>query len=270
MKTNYQNELDTIVDLAREVSREILPLYYGNFQARLKADTSPVTQADVRANEMIVDRLQKQFPGDGIVSEELGDIAGGRTWYVDPIDGTRSFVNHTDHFAIHIGLVDEEKLVLGLVYRPTSGEYYHAVSGKGAFRCSPDGIETKLEVNDKPTLWGGLVLTGNNQFITSDPGKSIYELLKPSRFVNVGGGGLRMAKIAENIADMHISLSGKASSWDICAPQIIVEEAGGIISYSDGRPVTYHRQHAMDGYIIVAKNQKSWDLAAEAVRKVVG
>jgi len=93
---NYKKELELAQRLAVEAGNAILPIYYGAMDVMTKADNTPVTNADVLANRIIQDGLQKAFPLDGIVSEELETVEGSRCWYIDPIDGTRGFIEHSD------------------------------------------------------------------------------------------------------------------------------------------------------------------------------
>ena len=150
MTNKYQHELKVAKELAFLAGKAIMDVYFGETDKHLKADGTPVTNADLASNRIIVEGLQRYFPHDGIVSEEMEDIYGtteNRKWYIDPLDGTRGFIHRTDHFVVHIGLVEAEHPVLGVVYKPTTGESYYTAKGLGAYRSNPHGAEKILKVD---------------------------------------------------------------------------------------------------------------------------
>ncbi len=267
--TKYNQELTVALLAAQQASREILSFYYGedDLATTIKGDNTPVTKADLRSNEIINSSLQHYFPCDGIVSEELAAISGRRTWYIDPIDGTRGFIERTDQFAIHIGLVEDEKPVFGLVYKPTTGEYFWGARDCGARRVSPAGIEKVLSLSPSlsPDL-SQLRFVVDKDFFYKEPGSSIINELKPRSLLTSGSEGLRLMKIAEGSADIHLINSNKScSSWDLCAPQAIVEAAGGTVRYVDGNPLLYQHQQKLGKYFIAASSS---EMADEISRRI--
>ena len=232
---NYQRELEMAQQLAVEAGMAILPIYYGAMDVITKADNTPVTNADVLANRIIKEGLQKNFPLDGIVSEELETVEGARCWYIDPIDGTRGFIEHNDQFAVHIGLAVEEKAVLGIVYKPIAREMYYAVKGGGAYALSVLNIVRSLQVQEHPKLTAAMAKDN----ALSEKYQHLAKELGLSRTIISGSEGLRVVKIAEGIADVHFNLKpSNCSTWDICAPFIIAEEAGAYIQYTNQEPIT--------------------------------
>lgn len=267
---NYEKELSVAMNLAAKAGKEILKIYYGDMETMIKEDKTPVTNADILSNEIIVNGLQKAFPSDGIVSEELDDIAGGRTWYVDPIDGTKGFICRTDQFAIHIGLVEDEDPVLGIVYKPTTGECYYATKERGAYRSNPDGSKKELHLNGDGFNPEDISIVINNSFLTQNFGTEVLKELKPRSYLISGSEGLRIMKVAENIGDLHVSNNRYAcNTWDLCAPQAIVEGAGAYTSYIDGNPLKYHGQRKMGKHFVVARNEELAKFAAKGMRKVI-
>ncbi len=265
---NYNKELTIAIHLAKQATTEILKIYYGNMETTFKEDNSPVTNADIKANEIIQTGLQKAFPLDGIVSEELQDITttSNRVWYIDPIDGTRGFTEHSDQFAIHIGLTENTHSVLGLVYKPVSGEYYYGIKNHGAYRVSPNGIEKKLTLNSSLNL-KNINMVIDKSSLLDEQWRQIYNILNPKRLMISGSEGLRIMKLAENIANLHITEDPtKCSTWDICAPQIIAQEAGAYMSYLNGTQITYHQQRKIGKRIIVAANKELAEYAAKIVK----
>src|SRR3989338_6114470 len=253
--TNYDQELRTAICLAEQAAVEVTRFYYGTVEQRLKDDGTPVTQADVRANEIIQQGLHRAFPRDGIVSEELEDIVGERTWYIDPIDGTRGFIERSDQFAIHIGLAVEHVPVLGIVYKPTTGEYYWGIKGEGARRVSPHGHEKGMVVTSDYDL-KALKLIVDKDFLTQNPGAAFIKHVNPERTSVSGSEGLRVMRVVENTADLHLTnKNNSCSTWDLCAPQAIVEAAGGYVSYLDESSIQYTGQRKLGKYFVIAKTE---------------
>src|SRR3984893_16367001 len=144
----YDHELRVAIELAREAGVAILKLYDGLIEVQQKYDLDhiePVTLADRTANELIVNRLAREFPDDGILAEESEDtahrLAKRRVWMIDPLDGTNGFIDGNGDFAVQIGLAEDGEAVLGVVYHPLTGGFYLAVRGKGSWieRLNPPG-----------------------------------------------------------------------------------------------------------------------------------
>lgn len=261
---NYKHELKVARQLAVEAGNAILPIYYGAMDVSLKEDKTPVTNADVLANRIILEGIHKTFPLDGIVSEELETVEGLRCWYIDPIDGTRGFIEHTDQFAVHIGLAVENKAVLGIVYKPIAKEMYYAVKGEGAYRSSPYNSPRQILVQEHRTL----TATMDRREAVSSQYQRLVETLGITRTIISGSEGLRITKIAEGIADAHFTLDSKScSSWDVCAPQIIAEEAGAHVSYTNGQPILYSSQRKLGKTFVVANSQKLAERVSELIEK---
>lgn len=265
MKNNkYKKELEVVQQLALEAGNAILPIYYGTMDVITKADNTPVTNADVLANNIIQDGIREAFPLDGIVSEELDAVKGqNRCWYIDPIDGTRGFIEHTDQFAVHIGLAVEEKAVLGIVYKPVAKEMYYAIKGEGAFRSSAYNSPLQIQVKEHETLTAAMD-RGDARSIKYC---SIEKILPIKRIIITGSEGLRIAKVAEGIADLHFTVDTACSTWDVCAPQAIVEEAGAYVSYTDGQPITYISQRKLGKTFVVANSKTLAERVSELIER---
>jgi len=261
---NYKRELEIAQHLAREAGNAILQIYYSSMDITTKADQTPVTNADLLANKIIMEGLHKAFPADGIVSEEVETIEGSRYWYIDPIDGTRGFIQHTDQFAVHIGLAVEEKAVLGIVYKPVAKEMYFAVKGHGAFRSSPYNTQ-QIKVRPQQDIIAAMD-SGDSR---TEAYRTIEKLLPINRTIISGGEGLRMVKVAEGIADTHFTVNPEGcSTWDVCAPQAIAEEAGAYVCYTDGKPITYHGQRKLGKSFVIANSKDLADRISELIERI--
>src|SRR6185369_17410091 len=150
-----KHELDVAVDLARLAGAAILAEYKGPLdieQKNFDDDSEPVTQADRIANELIVTRLQREFPSDGMLAEESVDTARrldkSRVWMVDPLDGTNGFIDGNGDFAVQIGLAEEGVCVVGVVYQPLTGVLNRAVIDGGAWIEYPDREPEQARVSN--------------------------------------------------------------------------------------------------------------------------
>lgn len=265
----YQQELEIASHLAREAGRAIMDVYFGHLETLLKQDGTPVTNADFRATDIIVEGLERAFPSDSIVSEERPGTAPdkARVWYVDPLDGTRGFTERSDQFAVHIGLAEEQRPVLGIVYKPTTGETYSGIKGRGAYHSVPGILERKLEI--LPSREGFSIVVDKNA-LKEPHWQKVEEVFAPARIMVSGSQGLRMMKVAENIADLHFSNSPTScSTWDLCAPHSIVLEAGGYVRYLDGEPVLYRGQRKLGKHFVVARNEEVGEKARELLQQIL-
>ena len=241
-----ERELETARSLAFEASKLILGYYANEIVAeeKLGADNKyePVTAADRAASRLIVDGLRDAFPDDAILSEEeIGEglewTRAARTWIIDPIDGTAGFIKHEDDFAVQIGLIDNGKPVVGVVHLPAFGITYEAALGSGAFMIA-NGERDPLAVREVSDPSEMRVALSRNHF---SPRMNI--LLDHFHFasnVRRGSVGLKMGLIAAQESDVYIHLSSRTKLWDTCAPQIILEEAGGILTDIYGDALVYN------------------------------
>jgi len=211
-----------------------------------KADSSPITEADRVSNRIIVEELKAMKEKYPILSEEESMIPFEersrfrRIWIVDPLDGTKEFINKTDEFAVHIGLSDFGKAVLGVVYIPATQTTYYAVRRGGAFK-EVSGLITPLQVNPLDIKAEGVKVVHSRSHMNKPTQVYINSLNKP---VTVPmGSSLKMMKIAEGEFDIYPKFGSKMQEWDTCAPQIILEEAGGImVCVEKGKPLTYNKE----------------------------
>ncbi|MBX3282528.1 MAG: 3'(2'),5'-bisphosphate nucleotidase CysQ [Acidobacteria bacterium] len=240
-----ERELEVARGLAFEASEVILGYYADEIIAeeKLGADNKyePVTAADRAASRLIVDGLRAAFPDDAILSEEeIGDepawTRAARTWIIDPIDGTAGFIKHEDDFAVQIGLAEKGKPVVGLVHLPAFGITYEAAHGSGAFVVE-NGERRTLQVREIADPSQMSVALSRNHF--SPKMNVLIEHFHFASHVKRGSVGLKMGLIAARESDVYIHLSDRTKLWDTCAPQIILEEAGGVLTDIFGGPLVY-------------------------------
>lgn len=253
---------EEIIKIAKCTWTLIAPFYDAMPEVETKKDGTPVTKADKIANKFILQELRRLFPDDGIVSEESYEtIKGERTWYVDPIDGTRGFFKRNAHFAIHIGLVEDKKPVMGVVYWPPVDEMYSGIKGLGAFRDSPRS-SVQLKVNE--ANMDDLVAMIGSIYSRPPEQVKVYNELGVKKFHHNGSEGLRLVKICENRADFRMSEKDKGpNTWDLCAPQAILEAAGGRMMFLEGTEIEYTGQRGVGKKYLAAKTSKLADKIVE-------
>lgn len=245
-------------DAIKQAGEEIMKIYKGDIELEHKQDNSPVTKADKTANTVITKYLTKtQIP---ILSEETDDDNEKRKnsnylWVIDPIDGTKGFINQDGEFAIQIGLTYLGSPVMGLAYAPAKDKLYYALKGEGTI-LEENGISTKLQVTNKHSFDNAHIFMSKNH-VTQE----MIDFAKELGFREIGhcgGIGIKFGMIAEGHSDLDFKLGGYCSEWDLCAPQIILEEAGGFVYDTYGNELRYNTPHAKisNGYIATALTNK--------------
>lgn len=268
----FETELETACRLAHDAGKLILEHYAREIIAEEKLGVDnfyePVTIADREASEIIVTGLAASFPDDAVLSEEEKDDAShrlskSRTWIIDPIDGTAGFVRKDGDFGVQIGLIQDGQPVLGVVHLPYLEKTYFAASGLGSF-CQENGNKTRLKVSDKTDF------TEMNLAVTKNhPSERMQRILEEFAFkaqVKRGSVGLKIGLISERICDIYIHPSPRTKLWDTCAPQIILEEAGGRMTDLFGFPLIYDAEDLQNHNGILATNGPSQDAAVEKLK----
>ncbi len=236
-------ELEFVSRLAREAATIVNTFYIGSSEVRYKPGDEPVTEADRSANQHIVTRLSAAFPEDGILSEESKDdfvrLQKSRVWIVDPLDGTKEFIARNGEFSIMIGLAVEGRPVLGVVQQPATGLLYAGAVGHGAFMVE-DGERVDLTVSDCAVIRDMILVSSRShrQQIVD----RIRAQLNITRERVSGSVGLKVGLITRQLADLYIHPSPGCKEWDLCAPQAVLEAAGGRITDCWGNPIRYNRR----------------------------
>jgi histidinol-phosphatase len=226
-------ELTAAIEAAREAGDFILSLYRQNVTVRLKADATPVTEADVRGEEIIHRVLHKRFPGHGFYGEESGahNLGAESVWLVDPIDGTKSFVRDTPFFSTQIALMRGGELVLGVSSAPAYAEIAWAEEGGGAFLN-----ERLIRVNQVSELKAAFVSSGNLKSLTAGAGWGRFgELIRGVSRIRGYGDFVHYHLLARGALDVVIE--SDVNILDIAALVVIVREAGGTFTDLEGVPV---------------------------------
>jgi 3'(2'), 5'-bisphosphate nucleotidase len=229
-----------LADVAEEAAELILPYWRSELAVDRKADESPVTEADRRAELLILKRLAELFPGVCVVSEEaacdLGtpDSVDARFFLVDPLDGTKGFVRGTEAFTVNIGLIENGQPVAGAVAAPATGQVWFT-TGEGAFRRKfGEQQAAQVRVRAKPAE-KGLALVSHTLTdeeatrLAARHGCPIWQGMDSS---------VKFCLIAEGRADIY-PRPGRTMEWDTAAADAVLRAAGGRVLTEDGQPLTY-------------------------------
>ncbi len=271
-----QHELETAISLARIAGKLILEHYATDFEThqKLGADNhyEPVTIADREASRVIVDGLGAAFPDDAILSEEEADqpeirLASRRVWIIDPIDGTAGFVKKDGDFGVQIGLAENGVPVLGIVFLPFHDSMSYAVKGGGSFTAIGSGEPVRMSTSDRTDLSAMTIAVTRNHLTPRM--KRIIEHFGFPNVVRRGSVGLKAGLIASRTCDIYIHPSPRTKIWDTCAPQIILEEAGGLLTDIFGGPLRYDRAQLQNLNGILASNGAVHELAVERLGPVL-
>ena len=231
-----------------------------------KNNDDPVTIADLKVNDLIIKRIKENYEDINwdILSEEnvkRGIHNFNRNskwlWVLDPLDGTKDFIQGTGNYAMHLALNYEEKSYIGIVLIPEKNELWIS-DGKNAWSESRDGYKNQIKVKNNKTLQEMTLVTSKNH-----RNEILENLIDKVNFkkVNVMGSiGCKIASIIRGESDIYISLSlpGKSSpkDWDFAAPEAILRAAGGSITNLENENLTYENQSFNQGGVIIASNNK--------------
>jgi 3'(2'), 5'-bisphosphate nucleotidase len=271
-----EREIETATRLARLAGETILRHYEAGFvpEQKVGADNfnEPVTIADREASRIIVDGLSAAFPEDGILSEEEKDdaelrLTRGRVWIIDPIDGTAGYIAHDGDFAVHIGLAEAGVPIAGVVFLPFHDVLRYAVKGGGAFSVSAGGVAVKLRTSNKRELQK-VTMAVSRHHHSPRMSKIIVQFGSP-RVVSRGSVGLKVGLITEQICDVYVSPGARTKLWDTCAPQIILEEAGGRFTDLFGMALRYDQADLQNRNGLLATNGAVHDIAVGRLKSLL-
>ena len=252
--------LDIAILASQKASEKIIEVYNTDFSETIqtKSDNSPVTIADIAANEIITDLLRgTNIP---ILSEEgAADVSRDAQycWIVDPLDGTKGFIKRSGEFVVSIGLVKDNRPVIGVLAVPVKGIVFFASKGEGAFK-QENNKRTRIHVSDRISE---LVWVESKLHPHPEEEKLREKNSHLIKTVIAGTSALKGTMIAEGIADIYYRF-GLTCEWDVCAMHCIVEEAGGIFRELDGGEMLYNRgasNHLNEkGFYAVNRAENIW------------
>jgi 3'(2'), 5'-bisphosphate nucleotidase len=253
--------VDPIVALAEDAGRAILEVYSTDFDVQAKDDASPLTQADLASHRWIDAGLRALTPDIPIISEESGlpDFeerrAWRRYWIVDPLDGTREFVNRNGEFTVNIALIEDGKPVLGVVHVPVLDKTYVGCEGLGAQRREGDADPVPIEIVATSAQPVRIVGSRSHRGTSLD---AFLERVGDYDMIPMGSS-LKFCVVAEGGADLYPRL-GPTSEWDTAAAQAVVEQAGGAVVTLDGKPMKYNQKEDIlnPHFCVIGATDRDW------------
>lgn len=245
MATNVQEHLGELLEVVHEADQAIMGFYESqDFKTEIKADDTPVTEADIAAHNILMAGISRLFLDIPILSEE-GDtdlnreiVQTERFWLVDPLDGTREFIARSGHFTVCAALIENDVPSFGIISAPALGVTYYGGESMGSFRKeAKSGDVTPIHVSSDPV--GAVV--GSRMFLDAQTTAYIEEHYPGSEILSVGSQ-LKLPKVAEGVADAYPRIGGPLHLWDLAAGHAILTGAGGTVTRPNGDPIDYHTQ----------------------------
>jgi myo-inositol-1(or 4)-monophosphatase len=232
-------ELVVAEEAARAAGAIIREVYERDFEVREKSHDNPVTEADLRANEAIRSRIVAAFPDDGWLSEETADsrerLGKKRAWIIDPLDGTKEFIQHIPELCVCIALVEDGRPIVGVEFNPIRDEMFTAARGHGLrLNGAPASVSKTARLADAKVL----ASRSEDKRGEWDPYKSLMQVTL------TGSVAYKLALIASGRADATFSLTPK-NEWDVCAGTMLIEEGGGRMTDSSGQPLRFNRENPL-------------------------
>jgi 3'(2'), 5'-bisphosphate nucleotidase len=227
-----QKLLEQTIEVARKAGDAIMAIYKTDYKQYEKSDSSPLTEADLAAHYIIIDGL-KAFSEHPCLSEESGEADGigwehrkqwGTYWLIDPLDGTKEFINKNDEFTVNIALIENGKAILGVVYCPPLDRLYFAEKSVGAYRQDGSQEAIKISVADAPAAGEAWKVVGSRHH-GAEALEKFAEQLGDVETVSMGSS-LKLCLVAEGAAHLYPRLA-LTCEWDTGAAQAVVEIAGG-------------------------------------------
>ena len=259
-----QHYTDAATSIARDAGIRILEIYDRGFDVHTKGDGSPVTTADHRSHELIVEKLKALTPDVPVLSEESSsEVVEQRHewscyWLIDPLDGTKEFISRHGEFTVNISLIHDNRPVIGVVYTPVQKLLHWAWLGGSAFRQQGDDqaqtIEVKEYRNGAPLVVASRSHGRGNLEIFLESVEQSYGAYELTSM----GSALKICIVAEGKADVYPRL-GPTSEWDTAAAHCVLVVAGGKITDCSGKPLLYNKDSLLNPWFIAyGRGQEDW------------
>ena len=239
MPPSREELLHQVRDIAKGAGDLVMSVYRSEFAARSKDDASPVTEADERSEALILTRLRELSPEIPIVAEEevaagRGPTVGRTFWLVDPLDGTKEFINRNDEFTVNIALVEDGEPTLGVVLAPALGRLFTGAAGVGAWVEDAAG---RRPIRCRPVPEEGVTVVASR---SHGDAAALEAYLGNRKVAAIRGAGssLKLCVLAAGEADLYPRF-GRTMEWDIAAGHAVLAAAGGSVAELSGTPLRY-------------------------------
>jgi 3'(2'), 5'-bisphosphate nucleotidase len=257
-KKEKNDLLQIAIKVSKKAGQTILDFYGKEYKLKYKKDNSPLTSADLASNKIIISILRKtQIP---ILSEEDEDkkntqrFGSDYVWIVDPLDGTKDFINQTGEFTVMIALVEKQKNkkyrpILGIIYKPLDDDLYYALENKSAWL--KHGIEKTQQIKVSQKTKNDFLTMLTSRSHSTDLEKEIAIKFNVKKTI-AKGSSLKACFVAEGEGEFNFNPSSKTQEWDVCASDIIIHEAGGKFTDTKGNLINYNKKNTANknGYLV--------------------
>ena len=249
--------IDTLIELAIEAGITIREIYdSGKYSTSIKSDRSPVTTADKEANKIILRGLKQQFPDIPAISEESENRALEKQTFfiIDPLDGTKGFLNKTNNFTVNIAVIYNREPKLGVIYSPISGELFYTSPDQESFKYNYLKKTQKVKISGKVENREALTLITSENNLVGRESKILkvdckYDTLKI-------GSSIKFCRLAEGNADIYPRF-GRTMEWDTAAGHAILKYAGGsLIDLNTKKELIYGKEDYENGSFIAIREPK--------------
>lgn len=251
----FLNMIDTLIELATEAGMVIREIYEsGKFTTSIKSDNSPVTTADEKANEIILRALEQRFPKIPAISEESENrvLEIGKYFIIDPLDGTKGFLNKTNNFTVNIAFINDWKPELGVIYSPISGELFYTSQNQESFKYNFLKKSQKVRLSRKHKNREIITFISSDTNFIGRESKILkdeveHDILKI-------GSSIKFCKLAEGVADIYPRF-GRTMEWDTAAGHAILKYAGGsIIDLKTKKELIYGKKNYENGSFVALRD----------------
>jgi 3'(2'), 5'-bisphosphate nucleotidase len=253
-----------VLELVRTAGQATLPYWQADVAVKTKADESPITAADMAAHHILAAGLARLDTSIPVLSEEDCDIPllqrqqWTRWWLVDPLDGTKEFISGSAEYTVNVALIEQGRVVFGVVGVPVTGNMYYGGAEFGAFCCDAEGKTRTLHMRVAPD--DELVVVASKRHSSPEQEALLQRLhadYPALRLVNVGSS-LKFCQMAEGAADLYPRLA-PTSQWDTAAAQGVLEGAGGQVLNLQGQALTYAAQDSyLNPFFVALPKQAVW------------
>ncbi len=261
-------EIEIITRIAEQASSILMQYFRSDVAVSYKDKKEPVTIADQKANECIMNELLKYFPNDGIISEEQPIMPSvyqhEKIWFVDPLDGTKRFIKGEDDFSVMIGRVENGVPNLGVILMPAKQRLYFAQAGFGAYMKTINNFESLSASDTSKCYTLAISRTASEKEI-----ESLKMVLPITKIISISSVGVKIGKLLEHEANLYLHLNEHTKVWDSCAPHAVYISAGGSFTDLFGNPIDYlNHEKPFNSYGLVACGAEHFQQVIAGVRPI--
>jgi myo-inositol-1(or 4)-monophosphatase len=246
----FNEELIAAKVAARNAGKILMKYYKSeDNQVEMKGVDNPVSIADKEADKYLSDFLIGEFPNDGWLSEETVDteerLSKNRVWIVDPLDGTKEFIEGIPHFSVSIAMVYDGRPVVGVIYNPATNEMFSCEKSKGVYLNAK-----KVNVSHKTNLLDASISVSRSEARRKEwePYRNHFKSINP-----IGSVAYKLALVSSGNYDIFTTIAPK-NEWDICAGDCLVSEAGGVLKTVNDKKIIYNQKKTLFRDTIIATN----------------